>query len=79
MIYTTQAEVRHQFWVDHPQLNKRVSWSHRSHLGRTPGHVARVTQNDYPTDTRVAFVEYVDHLRRNGDISEELASRVTLA
>jgi len=65
--------------VDHPQLNKRVVRSFRTHLGRNPGHVAKVTQSDYPTDTRVAFVEYVDHLCRNGDISEELASRVTLA
>jgi hypothetical protein len=33
---------------------------------------------DYVTDTRVAFVEYVDALARDGVITEELAQRVTL-
>ena len=33
---------------------------------------------DYVTDTRVAFVEFVDMLARDGQISEELAHRVTL-
>ena len=33
---------------------------------------------DYPTDTRVAFVDFVDYLVRSGDISENLAQRATL-
>lgn len=33
---------------------------------------------DYPTDTRVAFVDFVDALERNGEISEKLAERATL-
>jgi hypothetical protein len=33
---------------------------------------------DYLTDTRVAFVDYVDMLSKDGTISEALASRVTL-
>ena len=32
----------------------------------------------YPTDTRVAFVDFVDWLERDGTISESLAQRVTL-
>lgn len=36
------------------------------------------SQNDQPTDTRVTFVDWIDQLARNGDISEALASRVTL-
>jgi hypothetical protein len=33
---------------------------------------------DYPTDTRVAFVDFIDCLARNGDISDKLAQRATL-
>lgn len=33
---------------------------------------------DYPTDTRVAFVDYVDYLEKSGVISETLAQRATL-
>jgi hypothetical protein len=32
----------------------------------------------FTTDTRCAFVDYVDMLKKNGNISAELASRVTL-
>ena len=38
----------------------------------------RGRDGDYLTDTRVAFVDYVDSLCRSGEISEELAYRVTL-
>ena len=33
---------------------------------------------DYPTDTRVAFVDFIDSLARNDEISEKLAQRATL-
>lgn len=33
---------------------------------------------DYPTDTRVAFVDFIDFLERNGEISDKLAQRATL-
>lgn len=36
------------------------------------------THDDYPTDTRCAFVDFVDYLQRSGEISELLAERVTL-
>jgi len=36
------------------------------------------TQNLYPTDTRVEFVDFVDSLARDGTITEALAQRVTL-
>ena len=38
----------------------------------------RGRDGDYLTDTRVTFVDYVDNLSRNGEISEKLAHRVTL-
>lgn len=59
---STQQEIRSQFWADHPQLKRHSGWK----------------QNQYPCDTRVAFCSYVEALRRNGDISEQLAERSTL-
>ena len=59
--YTTQKQVRAEFWERHPQASKR-----------------RTSDGDYVADTRVAFVEFVDYLERNGGISEALAQRVTL-
>ena len=38
----------------------------------------RLPNGDYPTDTRCAFVDFVDYLAREGTISEALAQRVTL-
>jgi hypothetical protein len=35
-------------------------------------------QNKQPADIRMAFVDYVDMLSRDGTISEQLAQRVTL-
>lgn len=59
---TTQKSLRESFW--------------RNHCGfdRIPGK----SQNDYPVYVRMSFVDYVDMLRRDGDITEALASRVTL-
>jgi hypothetical protein len=59
---TTQKELRAQFWADH------------QHLTRKPGK----TQNDYPADVRMAWVDYVDHMQRSGMISDKLADRATL-
>ncbi len=59
---TTQKAIRVYFWENHPQFKRR---------GKTP-------QNSYPTDVRVAFVDFVDMMRRNDEISEALAGRVTL-
>lgn len=38
----------------------------------------RKVGGDWPTDTRVEFVDFVDMLARDGHISETLAQRVTL-
>lgn len=59
---TTQTEIRESFWEAHPQFVRK--------------HGA--TQNDYCADIRCTFVDYVDSLQRNGVISEELSSNVTL-
>ncbi len=64
--FTTQRQVRRAFWAEnHGILPDR----------RT---VRMGDERCYPADTRTAFVDYVDHLARAGQISEALASRVTL-
>lgn len=64
----TQTQVRNAFWDYLNEVAPDLAKDRR----------ARKTQNDYQTDIRVSFVDYVDHLRRDGQISESLANRVTL-
>lgn len=64
----TQAQVRENFWAFLREINPGLAAKYR----RTK------RQNDYPTDIRVTFVDFVDSLRRNREISEALAYRVTL-
>ncbi len=66
---TTQKQVRAAFWRDHAAV---------------PG-ISRRRITDYSgkglmhnTDTRCAFVDYVDYLASDGQITEALARRVTL-
>ena len=63
---TTQKQVRASFWEAHPDLPRRKI---RNYSGNG---------TMYPTDTRVAFVDYVDFLSKDGQISQALAQRVTL-
>jgi hypothetical protein len=63
---TTQAAVRAAFWNDLGVMGAPGT--------RKPGK----TQNNYPADVRMAWVDYVDMLQRSGEISEALAFRVTL-
>jgi len=60
----TVKEVRDLFWTEHPEFQNEYRKTYR--------------QNDYRTDIRVAFVQFVDRLAREGTIDEKLASRVTL-
>jgi len=60
----TITEVRKAFWEAHPEFEEDYRVKKR--------------QNDYKTDIRVSFVDYVDHLNKAGEISEKLARRVTL-
>ena len=67
--YTTQAQLRQAFWAEHPRLARR--WINGPDRPIRP-------QNWQPVDTRCAFVDWIDHLARDGQISEALAQRVTL-
>ena len=60
----TITEVRNAFWESHPQFKSEYR--------------VKKKQNDYCTDIRCAFVDYVQYLRADGIISENLAYRVTL-
>lgn len=64
--YTTQREVRTAFWLCHPEADRK----------KIPNYSGNGTM--HVTDTRCAFSDFVDHLSRNGDISQALAERVTL-
>lgn len=63
---TTQKELRKVFKAEHPQLDfKRIT--NYSGYGTM-----------YKTDTRCAFINWLDALRCDGVISEKLADRATL-
>lgn len=62
---TTQKEIRSLFWQTYPFLNRKKI-------------VKFGDEKTYVTDTRVAFCDFVENLRRDGQISEALAYRVTL-
>ena len=60
----TITEVRNAFFSFHTEFKSNFRKTYR--------------QDQYKTDIRCAFVDYVDSLQKNGDISEKLARRVTL-
>jgi hypothetical protein len=65
-MYTTQRQIRALFWATFPDLSRKTIADHAG------------TGRMYTTDTRCAFVDYVEELRRDGEISDQLADRVTL-
>ena len=66
MTYTNQKQIRAFFWQASPEFPRRKI---RDYAG---------TGLMYPTDTRCAFVDFVDELHRAGYISDALAARATL-
>lgn len=60
----TFTQVRDLFFAEHPQF---------AHERR-----ARKSQNDYTTDCRVYFCDFVEFLRRDGQITDRQADRLTL-
>jgi len=65
---TSQKQVRAAFWETHPYLEIAA---------RKNGTFSK-GQNSQNCDTRCAFVDFVDSLIRDNQISEKLADRVTL-
>lgn len=64
--FTTQRQVRSAFWKAHPTLQRK----------RIPNYSGNGTM--HVTDTRCAFTDWIDSLSKNGEISQDLAQRVTL-
>lgn len=65
---TTQTEIRNAFWQYLAEVRPELAAMKR----------ARKSQNDYNCDIRTLFVDYVDGLCRDRQISDSLARRVTL-
>jgi hypothetical protein len=68
---TNQKQIRAAFWEAHPTANRK----------KYPAHDwtrEDKSRRDYCTDTRCAFVDFIDHLSRSGIISNQLANRATL-
>lgn len=65
---TTQKQIRASFWETFPQHEETA---------RKNGVFGK-GQNSQNCDTRCAWVDYVDSLAKDGQISDGLADRVTL-
>lgn len=59
---TTQKQIRESFWDNHPQFKRK----------------GRNTQNSYPADIRMAFIDFIDYLSKDNQISDKLRDKVTL-
>ena len=59
---TTQAQIRDTFWRLHPEYNRK--WNKK--------------QNDYSSNIRYSFIDFLDFLYRDNQISAKLANRATL-
>jgi hypothetical protein len=62
---TTQKDVRRAFWGAFC-------------VDGVPREFRGKSQNELPTDVRMAFCDFVEQLARDGTITETLAQRVTL-
>lgn len=66
--YTSQRAIRAAFWESHPEHEAyALKWE-----------IKTAPHNRHNTETRTAFCDFVDSLQRSGQISENLAFRVTL-
>lgn len=71
MTYTNQKQIRAAFWEAHPDLPRR-------RYRYSPNRNDKSAPLVFPVDTRCAFVDFIDALCKNGDISPALADRATL-
>lgn len=71
MTYTTQKQIRAAFWETFPDLPRR-------RYRYSPNRSDKAAPLVYPIDTRCAFVDFIDHLEKSGQIAPDLADRATL-
>jgi hypothetical protein len=67
-MYTTQKQIRHAFWNDHPDLAEDA---------RKAGVLSK-RQNFHCATVRSMFVDFLEGLHRSGQVSDALAARATL-
>lgn len=60
----TAKQVRDLFWMQHPEFQSEFSPKKR--------------QKDYRADIRIAFVDFIERLSRDGIISVSLSEKITL-
>ena len=65
---TNQKQIREAFWSAHPHFEEQA---------REAGIFSK-RQNHHCATVRCSFVDFVDSLARDGQISESLAFRTTL-
>jgi hypothetical protein len=65
-IINDQKTLRERFWDEHPKLDRK----------RIKNYAGNGTM--YRTDTRCAFVDFVDMMKKNQQITERLARTATL-
>jgi hypothetical protein len=63
---TTQRELRRAFWLAHPNLPRR-------RIANYSGHGKM-----HCTDVRVSWCDWLDAMKKDGQISQELERRATL-
>jgi hypothetical protein len=66
---TNQRDLRRAFWEQHAHLPNITRKKIRNYSGNGTMH---------NTDTRCAFVDWVDAMSKSGQISQALAERATL-
>lgn len=67
----TQSQIRKAFWQAFPNFKK-------GYIKTSKGYYRAKKQNEYECDIRITFVDFVENLYRNGEISHNLAYKVTL-
>jgi hypothetical protein len=60
----TFKQIRLLFWESHPQFKK--------------DYRVKKSQNDYKTDIRVSFTDFMYHLYQNEQITEKQYSKITI-
>ena len=67
-MYTTQKQIRKAFWQHLKEGNPELY---------AEGKRSK-PQNEQVTDVRCAFVQFIDELAKDGQITEEMNQKVTL-
>ena len=70
-MFTNQKQIRAAFWEAFPDLPRR-------RYRYSPRRDDKTAELVHPVETRCAFVDFLDALHRDGQVSDALAQRATL-